>query len=100
MIEIDPSGDLVIKVTEIIKNDQGEQVSSRTEAFRARRHIMRKASAPWSQMFAPYGPYGEGVKNVVEFDETPIFSFEVLLRELHHNTRPSLANDASILNVW
>ena len=100
MIEIDPSGDLVIKVTEIIKNDQGKQVSSRTEAFRARRQIMRKVSAPWSRMFAPGGPYGEGIKDVVEFDETPIFSFEVLLRELHHKNRVSLANDASILNVW
>ena len=100
MIEIDPCGDLVVKATEIIKDNQGQQISSRTETFRARRQIMRQASAPWSEMFNPYGPYREGVKDVVEFEDTPIFSFEVLLRELHHNTRASQAYDASILNVW
>ena len=100
MIEIDPSGDLVVKATEIIKDDNGQQVSSRTETFRIRRQIMRQASAPWSEMFDPYRPYREGAKDAVEFEETPIFSFEVLLRELHHNTRASHAYDASILNIW
>ena len=100
MIEIDPTGDLVIKVTERIKNDRGQQISSRTEAFRTRKQIMRDASTPWSEMLDPYGPYREANKDVVEFDETPIFSFEILLRELHHNTQASHASDASIMDVW
>ena len=100
MINIDPSGDVVVRVTEVIRNDRGEQTSSQTEAFRVRRQIMRQASAPWWEVFNPNSTYGEGVKDFIEFDEVPIFSFELLLRELHHNTQAPQIRDTSMLNVW
>ena len=101
MITIDPSGDILVRVTEIIPSDNGQQVDSRTETFRVRRQIMREASAPWREMFDPNGPYNEGAKDVYEFSEAPIFSFEILLRELHLKARQaSHAHEASILHVW
>ena len=99
MIDIDPSGDLVLRVFEKTKDDRGALLLSQTETFRVRREILRKASTVWSNMLDPYGPYHEGTKGVVELEETPIFSFEILLRELH-NTRASHIHDASILNIW
>ncbi|KAL8794612.1 MAG: hypothetical protein Q9195_002808 [Heterodermia aff. obscurata] len=100
MVDIDPSGDIVVKATEITRNDRGEQVASNSETFRVRRQIMRQASASWSVMFDPHGPYREGAKDVFELDEVPIVSFEILLRELHPNTQASHAENISILNVW
>ena len=100
MIEIHPSGDLVLIVFEKIKNKSGEHLYSETEAFRVRRQVMRQASSFWSEMYNPNGPYREGAKDVVEFGEVPILSFEILLRNLHNNPKHSHAYDASILNVW
>ena len=109
MIEIDPAGDLIVKVIEPIEDDTVEhgtaaddegssRVPSRTEDFRVRRDTLSKASAVWRKMLNS-DVYVEGRSTFVQFHDSPILSTEILLRALHHAEHPS-TYDASIVDVW
>ena len=109
MIEIDPAGDLIVKVIETIEDDTVEhgttaddeasqRVPSRTEDFRVRRDTLSKASTVWRKMLNS-DVYIEGRSTFVQFYDNPILSTEILLRALHNAEDPS-TYEASIVDVW
>ena len=98
MIEIDPTGDIIVKVIETVEDDNGEQVPFRTEEFRVRRETLTKASTAWGKMLNSDG-YVEGRSTVVQFRGSPILGTEVLLRALHLAEDP-ITYEASITDVW
>ena len=109
MIEIDPTGDLIVKVIEPIDEDTSEhgttadnegsqRVPPRTEDFRVRRDTLSKASTVWCKMLNS-DVYIEGRSTSVQFHDGSILSTEILLRALHKAEHPS-TYDASIVDVW
>lgn len=109
MIEIDPTGDLIVKVIETIEDDTVEngtttddegsrRVPSRTEDFRVRRDTLSKASTVWRKMLDS-DVYIEGRSTFIQFHDSPILSTEILFRALHNAEDPS-TYEALIEDVW
>ena len=109
MIEIDPAGDLIVKVIETVEdhtvedastNDESNsnRVPARTDDFRVRRGTLSKASPVWNKMLNS-NVYIEGRSTFVDFHDSPILCTEILFRALHNAEHPS-TYQASILDVW
>ena len=97
MIDIDPAGDLIVKVIE--PTEEGSTPASpRIEDFRVRREKLSKASTVWSKMLNS-NVFIEGRSTSISFHDNPILSTEILLRALHDAEAPS-TYEASIVDVW
>lgn len=98
MISIDPHGDLIVKVTEQEKNDDGEYSVVRVEDFRVRRRVLVESSLVWRTMLGSI-TYAEGSQDHVEFGDDPVQSTEILFRVLHKAVDQT-TYETSIKQIW
>ena len=98
MISIDEHGDLIVKVTEHGKNDDGEDSVVRVEEFRVRRKVLIEASPVWRTMLGST-TYVEGSQCHVEFGDDPVESTEIVFRVLHKAVE-ECTYEASIEEIW
>jgi hypothetical protein len=98
MIIIDEKGDLVIRVTELTRDDGGERSVVGVEEFRVRRQTLIEASIVWRKMLGSL-TWAEGSQDTVNFEDDPLKSTEILFRVLH-NAVSEDTYEVPIKDIW
>jgi hypothetical protein len=102
IIEIDPAGDLTIKVTEYdydVEDLNGEKPILREVLMKVSRKVLQDSSIVWKTMLNQNGPWNDATLSIIELKDDTVLSLELWFRRLHGTMTDNMLK-IPISEIW